>query len=153
MARKSDSGSGALPDKSAAHLTVLRGKIDKLDLEILESLNERAAIAAQIGKVKADQGGEVFSAAREEEVLANVLQSNKGPLDVVTIKAIGGKVETSGQAVVQANATAIGSDGGAVAIEAGGPAVGSGDVALDASFIEAKTALSSDNRKLSESSV
>jgi len=64
---------------------------------------------------------------------------------VVTIKAIGGKVATSGQNAVKANATAIGSDGGNVTIEAGGAAAGIGDVALDASFIEAKTALSSDN--------
>jgi uncharacterized protein (DUF983 family) len=64
---------------------------------------------------------------------------------VVTITAIGGKVDTSGQAVVQANATAIGSDGGVVTIQAGGPGIGTGDVALDASFIEASTALSSDN--------
>jgi chorismate mutase / prephenate dehydratase len=38
--------------------------------------------------VKADQGGEVFSAAREEEVLANILAANKGPLAEVTIRAI-----------------------------------------------------------------
>src|SRR5262245_55201234 len=87
MARKSESGSSS-PDKSAAHLSALRGQIDKLDLHILELLNKRAAVAAQIGKVKADQGGEVFSAAREEEVLANVLGANDGPLDTVTIKAI-----------------------------------------------------------------
>lgn len=88
MARKGESGSGSATDKSAAHLATLRAQIDKLDLHILESLNKRAAIAAQIGKVKADQGGEVFSAAREEEVLHNVLEANDGPLDAVTIKAI-----------------------------------------------------------------
>ena len=88
MARKSESGSSQPPDKSAAHLTALRGQIDKLDLNIVELLNKRAAIAAQIGKVKADQGGNVFSAAREEAVLGAVLAANKGPLDVVTIKAI-----------------------------------------------------------------
>src|SRR4051794_16351478 len=88
MARKSDSGSSPPPDKSAAHLTALRGQIDKLDLQILELLNKRASIAGRIGKVKADQGGEVFSAAREEEVLNNVLGANKGPLDEVSIKAI-----------------------------------------------------------------
>lgn len=88
MARKSDSGSNPPADKSAGHLTALRGQIDKLDLHILELINKRAAVAAQIGKVKADQGGEVFSAAREEEVLANVLAAHEGPLDVVTIKAI-----------------------------------------------------------------
>jgi chorismate mutase/prephenate dehydratase len=88
MARKSDSGTNQPPGKAAAHLGALRGQIDKLDLHILELLNKRASVAAQIGKVKADQGGEVFSAAREEEVLGNVLGKNKGPLDAVTIQAI-----------------------------------------------------------------
>jgi chorismate mutase/prephenate dehydratase len=88
MTRKQNSGSSPAPDKSAAHLVALRGQIDKLDLHILELLNKRAAVAAQIGKVKADQGGDVFSAAREEEVLANVLSANTGPLDAVTVKSI-----------------------------------------------------------------
>ncbi|MCS6866198.1 MAG: prephenate dehydratase [Gemmataceae bacterium] len=86
MARKGDSASA--PDKTAANLATLRAQIDKLDVQIVELLNKRAAIAAQIGKVKADQGGEVFSAAREEEVLANVLAAHQGPLDAVTLKAI-----------------------------------------------------------------
>jgi chorismate mutase / prephenate dehydratase len=88
MARsKNDSGSSS-PDKTAANLSALRGQIDKLDLHILELVNKRAGIAAQIGKVKADQGGEVFSAAREEAVLKNVLDAHEGPLDAVTIRAI-----------------------------------------------------------------
>lgn len=86
MARKGDSASS--PNKTAANLAALRAQIDKLDVQIVELLNKRAAIAAQIGKVKADQGGEVFSAAREEEVLANVLAAHHGPLDAVTLKAI-----------------------------------------------------------------
>jgi chorismate mutase/prephenate dehydratase len=77
--------SAAEPD---TQLKVLRAQIDKLDLQILELLNKRASIATQIGKLKQDQGGEVFSAAREEEVLANVLAAHKGPLPEVTIKAI-----------------------------------------------------------------
>lgn len=88
MARKSDPSSNATPDKSAVNLAALRGQIDKFDLNILELLNKRAAVAAQIGKVKADQGGGVFSAAREEEVLANVLAAHNGPLAPVTVKAI-----------------------------------------------------------------
>jgi chorismate mutase/prephenate dehydratase len=88
MGRKNDVGSDPPPDKAAAHLASLRGQIDKLDLHILELLNKRAGIAAQIGKVKADQGGEIFSAAREEEVLANVLGAHEGPLDTVTVRAI-----------------------------------------------------------------
>jgi chorismate mutase/prephenate dehydratase len=82
MSRKPD------PEPTAANLKALRVQIDKLDLQILEVLSKRAAIAAQIGKVKADTGGEVFSAAREEEVLQNVLKANKGPLTEVTLKAI-----------------------------------------------------------------
>jgi chorismate mutase/prephenate dehydratase len=89
MTRKSDAAAAQTSsEKSAAHLKALRVQIDKLDLQILELLNKRAAIAGQIGKVKADQGGEVFSAAREEEVINNILAANHGPLQEVTLKAI-----------------------------------------------------------------
>ncbi len=82
MSRKPDS------EPPAGNLKALRVQIDKFDLQILELISKRAAVAAQIGKVKADTGGEVFSAAREEEVIANVLKANKGPLPEVTLKAI-----------------------------------------------------------------
>lgn len=89
MARsKSEPSSNSAPDKGAVNLASLRAQIDKFDASILELLNKRAAVAAQIGKVKADQGEVVFSAAREEEVIANVLAAHKGPLAPVTVKAI-----------------------------------------------------------------
>lgn len=89
MSRKTDSeASQPSPEKIAANLKGLRVQIDKLDLQILDLLNKRAAVAGQIGKVKADQGGEVFNAAREEEVLSNIIGANKGPLAEVTLKAI-----------------------------------------------------------------
>ncbi|MCI0378523.1 MAG: chorismate mutase, partial [Gemmataceae bacterium] len=87
MGRKSDSDQ-ASPAKSAAALRSLRSAIDRLDLQILKLVNERAALAGEIGRVKNDQGAEVFSPAREEEVLENVLEANKGPLDPATIRAI-----------------------------------------------------------------
>ncbi len=87
MTRKNDSGSET-SEKSAANLKGLRVQIDKLDLQILDLVNKRAAVAGQIGKVKSETGGEVFSAAREEEVLANVLGASKGPLSEVTVRAI-----------------------------------------------------------------
>ena len=85
MTRKNDSPA---PEKTAANLKSLRVQIDKLDLSIVELLNKRASIAGQIGKVKADQGGDIFSAAREEEVMTNVLKASKGPLAEVSIKAV-----------------------------------------------------------------
>lgn len=89
MTRKAEDGAGqATNEKPSASLKALRGQIDKLDVQILDLLNKRASVAGQIGKVKADQGGEVFSAAREEEVMNNVLGANKGPLQEVTLRAI-----------------------------------------------------------------
>src|SRR5437870_11725574 len=72
----------------AASLRNLRNHIDKLDLQILKLVNERAGLAAEIGKIKNDHGTEVFSPAREEEVFQNVLELNKGPLNDETIRAI-----------------------------------------------------------------
>src|SRR5437667_6160566 len=89
MTRKTDSGgTTATANRATASLRHLRVQIDKLDLQILKLVNERAAVAAEIGKVKNDHGSDVFSPAREEEVLQNVLQANKGPLDTSTIRAI-----------------------------------------------------------------
>src|SRR6516162_1321411 len=76
------------PHRTAAQLKSLRHQIDKLDLQILKIVNERAALAAEIGKVKDDHGAEVFSPAREEEVFQNMIQANKGPLDEATIRAV-----------------------------------------------------------------
>ncbi len=66
----------------------MRTQIDKLDLQVLKYVSERAALAADIGRIKNDQGAEVFSPAREEEVLKNVIEANKGPLDEGTVRAI-----------------------------------------------------------------
>lgn len=88
MTRKTESGAPASNSKAAAALRSLRAQIDKLDLQILKLVNERASLAAEIGRVKNDNGAEVFSPGREEEVLQNVGQANKGPLDEHTIRAI-----------------------------------------------------------------
>ncbi len=89
-------------------------------------------------------------------VSANACPPPEGPCSnafggTVTIKAVGGRVATTGQAVLQAHTTAIGGNGGAIIIEAGGsgtgtPAVPNPDsnVDLDGSFIEA-TGPSGDN--------
>ena len=76
------------PPKTLAHSKSLRTNIDKLDVQIVKLVNERAGLAVDIGKLKNDQGTEVFSGAREEEVLHNVLDANKGPLDGNVIRAI-----------------------------------------------------------------
>jgi chorismate mutase/prephenate dehydratase len=88
--RKSETSSarGEKPDKAAVALKSYRAQIDKLDVQILDLINKRASLAGEIGRVKNENGGEIFSPAREEEVLQNVLQANKGPLDATTVRAI-----------------------------------------------------------------
>src|SRR5437588_4904522 len=88
MARKNDTDLAPSSGKSSAALRSLRTHIDKLDLQILKLANERASLASEIGKIKNDQGAEVFSPAREEEVLKNVLEANRGPLDEATVRAV-----------------------------------------------------------------
>jgi chorismate mutase / prephenate dehydratase len=89
MSRKTEGGNNTVAaSKVAASIKNLRSQIDKLDLQILKLINERAGLAAEIGRVKNDHGAEVFSPAREEEVLENVLQASKGPLDANTVRAV-----------------------------------------------------------------
>ena len=89
MTRKTEAvNNAAVSAKVAATLRSLRTQIDKLDLQILKLVNERAGVAAEIGKLKNDHNAEPFAPAREEEVFKNVLDVNKGPLDNETIKAV-----------------------------------------------------------------
>jgi chorismate mutase / prephenate dehydratase len=87
MARKTESDH-ATSAKTLAHLKQVRTQIDKLDLQILKMINERAGLAAEVGRLKNDHGAEVFSPAREEEVLTHVIEANKGPLDKETVRAL-----------------------------------------------------------------
>lgn len=100
MTRKPEGGNtAAAANRAANSLRQLRTQIDKLDLQILKLINERASLAAEIGKLKNDHGSEVFTPAREEEVLNNVLEANKGPLDHDTIRAIFREVMSGSRAL------------------------------------------------------
>jgi chorismate mutase/prephenate dehydratase len=88
MTRKSEGGTNSVAHRAGGSLRNLRSHIDKLDLQILKLVNERAALAAEVGRVKNDQSSEVFNPAREEEVYQSVLEANKGPLDENTVRAV-----------------------------------------------------------------
>ncbi len=87
--------------KSTTALKKMRGDIDKLDLQILKLINERTSLAVDIGKMKAEQGLEVFSPEREAEVIKHVLGANKGPLEETTIRAIYREILSGARAVQQ----------------------------------------------------
>ena len=61
-------------------ITDLRSKMDGLDAELVRLLNERAAYASQIGRLKNLVGLEIYQPDREVEVLTNAKLHNQGPL-------------------------------------------------------------------------
>jgi chorismate mutase/prephenate dehydratase len=66
----------------------LRSEIDRLDKSLVSLLNRRAEIASKIGQVKEAENLEVWSPAREEEVLAKAMSFNEGPLPPETLRLI-----------------------------------------------------------------
>ncbi len=47
----------------------LRGRIDEIDEKVLKLLDERVAVAKEIGKMKRERGVSITDTDREEEVL------------------------------------------------------------------------------------
>lgn len=69
-------------------LHALRARIDALDRQIVELLNERARVVVDVGKVKQQTGGPIYAPHREAAVLSRVLGLSEGPLPDRTIEAV-----------------------------------------------------------------
>ena len=62
-------------------LDELRDDIDRVDEVLVRLLNERARVACEIGRLKKEQGIEVYQPDREKQVLAHVRGiAAEGPL-------------------------------------------------------------------------
>ncbi|MDP6977316.1 MAG: chorismate mutase, partial [Myxococcota bacterium] len=67
-------------DELRRGLAALRGKIDAIDREILDQLNQRARLVEEVGHLKS--GGErspIYVASRERDIVASLIESNSGP--------------------------------------------------------------------------
>ena len=69
-------------------LEELRLRIDELDRQLVELLNERARAAQQVGYLKAATSLPVYEPSREKVVYANVRAANKGPLPDIELTHI-----------------------------------------------------------------
>ena len=58
----------------------LRNRIDELDAELLELLNERAKCVMEIGAIKQKEHTEVVVPQREKELLYRLTSLNEGPM-------------------------------------------------------------------------
>jgi chorismate mutase-like protein len=57
-----------------------RRKIDEMDRQLVELLNERSRCALEIGRLKRAASLPLYQPEREQEILANVEAANRGPL-------------------------------------------------------------------------
>jgi chorismate mutase/prephenate dehydratase len=72
-----------------AELRRLRRRIDALDRRLVRLINERAELARDVGRAKAEAGRQAIrDAEREREVLLRVSMANDGPTPQADLLAI-----------------------------------------------------------------
>ena len=69
-------------------LESIRKQIDEVDRSIIERLNARVKLAAEIGKIKEEIGQDIYNPVRQENVIQNLLKLNEGPLPEEAIRSI-----------------------------------------------------------------
>lgn len=65
-----------------------RERIDRLDLELLEILNQRTGVVEEIGRIKRQIHLAIYEPKREDEVFANITAHNHGPLSNEAVRRI-----------------------------------------------------------------
>jgi chorismate mutase len=65
-----------------------RRRIDELDAQILDLLNERSRCALAIGAVKRRLGQTIYDPGREAAIVRQVLEVNRGPLQDDAVKRL-----------------------------------------------------------------
>jgi chorismate mutase-like protein len=77
-----------MSDLPIDELEKYRAQIDILDRRLLDLLNERTAIVERIGRIKQERKLAVYEPKREDQVYANILSHNHGPLSAEAVKRI-----------------------------------------------------------------
>jgi len=65
-----------------------RRRIDEIDKNLVELLNERSHCVVEIGKIKRTTGEPLFQPERENQVLDGVVRANPGPLPDAAIRRL-----------------------------------------------------------------
>lgn len=73
---------------SARKLESLRQKVDRIDREILQQLNDRSRIVLEIGRIKQKARKEVYAPLREKSILERLTGANKGPFPDHALRAV-----------------------------------------------------------------
>jgi chorismate mutase-like protein len=75
-------------EEARARLDEIRVLIDDVDRRIVDLLNERTRIVEDIGRVKKNSGLPIYEPKREEQVFANIIGHNSGPLSPEAVRRI-----------------------------------------------------------------
>jgi len=62
--------------------------IDEVDRRIVDLLNERTRVVEDIGRVKREARLPIYEPKREDQVFANVTETNRGPLTEEAVRRI-----------------------------------------------------------------
>lgn len=66
----------------------LRERIDELDYQLIEMINERAKVVEKIGQIKKTQGIQRFDPVRERAILDKIAAANNGPFTTSTLQQL-----------------------------------------------------------------
>ena len=67
-------------DSTKNRIAELREKIDAVDAELLSTLNRRASLVIEVGRIKQQQQARILDSEREALLMARLLDLNQGPL-------------------------------------------------------------------------
>jgi chorismate mutase len=75
-------------DEAIAALSGCRERVDAVDRQMIELLNERSRIVTEIGRIKGEAKLPIYEPKREDQVYANISAHNHGPLSSDAAKRI-----------------------------------------------------------------
>jgi len=81
-----------------------RKRIDELDAELVELLNERSRCVAEIGQLKRKTGQSIYQPEREREILERLQALNRGPLRNEALKRLFERILDEARAMEQETA-------------------------------------------------
>jgi chorismate mutase/prephenate dehydratase len=76
-----------------------RARIDDLDRQLLELLNQRAALVHEVGQAKREVGAPVHAPEREHAIVERLLALNRGPLPADAVRAVWREIFSAARAL------------------------------------------------------
>jgi len=77
-----------LPSKESPSIAQFRRRIDEIDAQVVDLLNQRARVVVEIGALKRRSSARIYDPLREGEVLRRACELSQGPLPDGALRAI-----------------------------------------------------------------